>query len=151
GTGFGIAADLAGNAYVTGMSGDDFPTTPGAFQPLSQSGTDAFVSKFTPDGSAFVYSTFLGGSGYDARVAIAADVAGNAYVAGETSSAMHFPTLNAFQPVYSGGSHDAFVTKLVPNGSALRYSSYLGGSGQDAAFGIAVDKFGNAYAVGSTI
>jgi hypothetical protein len=147
--GFGIAADPAGNAYVTGLTGSpDFPTTPDAVQPTKQGDTSAFVSKFTPDGSAFVYSTFLGGTHSESGYGIVADAAGNAYVTGWTESA-DFPTLNAFQPKY-GGVVDAFITKLVPAGNAFTFSSYLGGSAEDGARGIAMDRRGNAYIVGVT-
>jgi hypothetical protein len=92
-----------------------------------------------------VYSTYLGGSGFDAGVGIAVDASGNAYVTGQTGST-NFPTTpGAFQTTYGGGSFDAFITKLNPTGTALVYSTYLGGSGDDFGTGIAVDESGNAY------
>jgi hypothetical protein len=154
--GFGIAVDGAGNAYVTGAtSSTDFPVTAGAFQTACGGSCkgNAFVTKLNPTGSALVYSTYLGGSGTlgDTGDGIAVDSAGNAYVTGTVSS-VDFPvTPNAFQLVFAGGNYDAFVTKFDPTGSALVYSTYLGGS-SDADFGkgIAVDSAGNAYVTGQT-
>lgn len=148
--GNGIAVDNLGNAYVTGYTNSiNFPTM-NPLQPLYAGGTyDAFVAKLNPAGTAFVYSTYLGGSGTDSAVGIAADGSGNAYVTGGTSST-NFPTMNPFQPANAGGSSDAFVAKLNPTGSALVYSTYLGGSGDDHGSGIAVDSTGNAYLEGAT-
>jgi hypothetical protein len=148
-TGFGIAVDSAGDAYVTGLTySSNFPTMD-PLQPANDGGGDAFVSKINPSGSALVYSTYLGGSGYDLGFGIAVDSAGNAYVTGETGST-NFPTMNALQPAFGGGNDDAFVAKLNPSGSALVYSTYMGGSGDDFAGGIAVDSGGNAYVAGKT-
>ena len=95
------------------------------------------------------YSTYLGGNGVDRGFAIAVDGAGNAYVTGGANST-NFPTLNPFQAVFPGGPVDAFVTKLNAAGSALVYSTYLGGGGDDRGFDIAVDSSGNAYVTGQT-
>jgi Big-like domain-containing protein/beta-propeller repeat-containing protein len=154
--GYGIAVDSAGNAYVTGWTcSTNFPVTPGAFQTTyagaicgSVGGANAFVTKVNPSGSALVYSTYLGGSGGDQGFHIALDSADNAYITGSTAST-NFPTMNPLQPTYGGGG-DAFVTELNPSGSALVYSTYLGGSGEDYGWGIAVDSAGNAYVTGST-
>ncbi len=148
--GLGIAVDSAGNAYVTGGTGStNFPTTPGAFQTTAGSPGDAFVTKLDSTGSALVYSTYLGGSGNnDQGLSIAVDSAGDAYVTGFTDS-LNFPTMNAFQPSLVGGL-DAFVTMLNPAGSALLYSTYLGGSGDEQGKGIAIDSSGNAYVTGNT-
>jgi hypothetical protein len=146
--GSGIAVDAAGNAYVTGRTDSaDFPTV-NALQPVYGANANAFVAKLTVDGSALIYSTFLGGSGGDAGNGIAVDAEGNAYVTGSTGSA-DFPTVNALQPVY-GGNGNAFVAKLTPDGSSLVYSTYLGGSGGDVGMGIAVDAAGNAFVTGAT-
>ena len=153
--GSGIAVDTSGNAYVTGHTGAiDFPTV-NPLQPTLNGEVDAFVSKLNPTGSALVYSTFFGGSGSDDAKGIAVDLAGNAYVTGTTSST-DFPTVNALQAVF-GGNLDAFVAKLNPTGSALVYSTYLGGGsgggssgGSDDARDIAVDLAGNAYVTGVT-
>ncbi len=147
-TGRGIAVDAAGAAYVTGYTiARDFPMM-NPLQAEFRGCSDAFMTKLTPDGSALVYSTYLGGSGADRGFAIAVDAAGAAYVTGETSS-LDFPTANPFQPALGGGT-DAFVTKLTPDGSALVYSTYLGGSGVDRGFAIAVDAAGAAYVTGRT-
>jgi len=159
-TGFGIAVDGAGNAYVTGTTtptssiGNDFPTTPGAFKvsctTTNPCSDDAFVTKLNPAGNGFVYSTYLGGSGTDRGDAIAVDAEGDAYVTGSTTS-VDFPvTPRAIQTTFGGGFSDAFVTKLNAAGSALVYSTYLGGSNIDAGTGIALDRFRSVYVVGFT-
>ena len=133
--GEGIAVDPAGNAYVTGFTFSlDFPTTPGAFQPALRGSLDAYVTKVTPTG-AIAYSTFLGGSARDYGWDIAADSAGNAYLTGETESANYPTTPGAYKRT---GTFDVTVTKLNPSGSALLYSTLLGGSDEDRAYGIAL-------------
>jgi hypothetical protein len=152
---FGIAVDGAGNAYLTGYTrSTDFPTATGASQTVRRSvfGYNAFVTKLNPTGSALVYSSYLGGSMFDSGQDIALDAAGNAYVAGWTSS-FDFPTtLGAFQPIYraSNQTRNAFVTKLNADGTALLYSTFLGGSNWDQASGIALDTQANAYVTGTT-
>jgi hypothetical protein len=148
-----VAADSAGNAYVIGGTlSPDFPITPGAVQTVcGDPGCtlgDAFVTKLNPTGSALVYSSYLGGNDYDIGTSIAADSAGNAYVIGWTGST-DFPTKNPIQAYYAGGG-DAFVAKLNASGTALTYSTYLGGSGEDNGNGIAVDSAGNVYVTGGT-
>jgi hypothetical protein len=156
--GQGIAVDASGNAYVTGLTEsadnpftpeyDGFPVTPGAFQTTGS--FDAFVTKLNPQGSALVYSTYLGGNvGVDRGWAIAVDNAGSAYVAGDTTSS-NFPTAGAVQLAYGGGLSDAFAAKLNPEGSALVYSTFLGGSLYDEGRGIALNGSGDAFAIGST-
>jgi len=154
-----IAVDIAGNAYVTGLTfSKDFPTTPVAFQstPNLLAGNNAFVTKLNPLGSALVYSTYLGGISRDHATGIAVDAAGNAYVTGNTSSVQFPTTPGAYQTTFGGSNDvliyqgDAFVVKLDPTGSALIYSTFLGGSGDDIAYGIALDSSGNAYVVGAT-
>jgi len=149
-SGYGIAVDSSGSAYVTGLTHSaNFPITVGAFQTTFGSNNDAFVSKLNPAGSALIYSTYLGGSSNDQGSAIAVDSTGSAYVTGSTGSA-NFPiTAGAFQPTFVGGV-DAFVSKLNPAGSALVYSTYLGGSSTDNGQGIAVDSSGSAYITGFT-
>ncbi|HXT37623.1 MAG TPA: SBBP repeat-containing protein, partial [Chloroflexota bacterium] len=144
----GIAVDASGAAYVTGMTqSTNFPTV-NALQPSYAGSEDAFVSKLNPAGNALDYSTFLGGSSSDWASGIAVDASGAAYVAGYTESA-GFPTVNALQP-HLAGTENAFVSKLNPAGSALVYSTYLGGSSYDSANGIAVDSGGNSYVAGAT-
>lgn len=151
-----IAVDAAGSAYVTGWTGSaDFPTTPGAFQTTLAPGPlfaqDAFVAKLNPSGSGLVYSTFLGGGDSDFGWSIAVDSALDAYVGGATYSS-NFPTTPAaFDPTFNGGLLDGFVTKLDATGSALVYSTYIGGSDIDDGFGIAVDSLGRAHLTGDTL
>jgi|HubBroStandDraft_1064217.scaffolds.fasta_scaffold04255_1 hypothetical protein len=145
--GYGIAVDSAGNTYIAGFTGSiDFPTM-NPLQPTLGGDLNAFITKINPEGSALVYSTYLGGSDADAIYSIAVNSAGNAYVTGQTNST-DFPTKNSLQP-YGGGT-DAFVTAINPDGSALLYSTYLGGSGEDVGYGIAVDTAGYAYVTGFT-
>jgi len=109
---------------------------------------DGFVAKVNPGGSALLYSTYLGGDEGDACYGIAVDRHGSAYVTGVTY-ATNFPTANSLQPL-PGGSYDAFVSKLNPQGAALVYSTYLGGGDFDWSIGIAVDSAGNALVTGVT-
>jgi len=148
-----IAVDPAGNAYIAGYTASiDFPTV-APYQPSTAGQGDAFVAKFNPDGTP-VYSTYLGGNYFDYATDVAVDAGGNAYVTGKTGSA-DFPTFMAFQPTYAG-TWDAFVTKLNPAGSALVYSTYLGGGGEEnyinagVTGAIAVDAAGCAYLTGNT-
>ena len=146
--GLGIAVDSSGNAYVTGYTlSTNFPTVNALKEAPAPDNTDAFVVKLDAAGSALVYSTYLGGRGLDEGHSIAADAAGHAYVTGSTVGSEDFPTVNAFQEVPASGDFDAFVAKLSPTGSALVYSTFLGGSGSERwRFGsIAVDNAGNAY------
>jgi hypothetical protein len=144
-----IAVDANGNAYVAGFTrSDNFPLANALQSAFGGGYTDAFVTKLNAAGSALVYSTYLGGSEYDEAPDIAVDSDGNAYVAGYTES-LNFPLANALQPVF-GGYIDAFVTKLNAAGSALVYSTYLGGNYLDEALGIAVDASGNVYLTGVT-
>jgi len=151
--GFSIAVDSLGNAYVAGSAGANFPLVGQPFQGVFGGILDAFVAKINPSGSGMAYSTYLGGSGDDFATGIAVDSAGNVYVTGLTgspSNSKHFPTKNPLQPYFGGGAYDAFVAELNPSGSALVYSTYLGGSGDEYGFGIAVDSAGNAYVTGYT-
>ncbi len=153
----GIAVDSAGNAYVTGSTtATDFPTK----NPVQAAygggptyggalGADAFVTELNATGSKLVYSTYLGGSGQDYATGIAVDGSGDAYVTG-TSSSTNFPTTpGSLQPVLSQGGPQAFVAALKPTGSALIYSTFLGGpTGGAFGNGIAVDGAHNAYVTG---
>ncbi len=159
-SGNAIAVDSAGAAYVVGQtlsSANDNPPFPTSNpeQPscasCSAGAPDAFVTKISPDGTKLVYSTYLGGSSADAANAVAVDSVGNAYVAGTTYSTNFPTTAGAFQstPIGAPVFPDAFVTKLNAAGSALVYSTYLGGSFEDDAFGIAVDSAANCSPAGS--
>ena len=148
----GVAVDQQGNAYVTGNTySTDLPTTTNAFQRKLRGDRDCFVSKLNSAGLALVYSTYLGGFDTDGARDIAVDSNGNAYVAGETYSP-DFPVANAFQAALKGSTYNAFVTKLNAAGSALVYSTFLGGQEGDfgGGFGITVDSLGNAYITGVT-
>src|SRR5207249_4910953 len=112
-------------------------------------GRDVFVSKVSQDGSVFLYSTYLGGTFPDEGFAITADPTGNVFITGTTLSTDFPTTAGAFDRSYNGGL-DAFVTMLNTNGSALVYSTYLGGGFNDAGYGIAVDAFGRAHVAGTT-
>ncbi len=150
--GHAIAVDSDGQAHVTGVttSPSAFPTTPGAFQTSSAGASVVFVTKFNAAGSGLIYSTLLGNSSFDTGNGIAVDNAGNAYVTGRAGSG--FPTTpGAFQPNFAGGLADAFVTKLNAAGSALIYSTYLGGSDLDNGTAIALDAAGNAYITGAAV
>ena len=150
----GIALDSSGNAYVTGGTDSaNFPTTAGAFQRTKGAGQseDVFVTKINPQGSALVYSTYLGSSEPEGGFGIAVDGSGSAYVTGITISPTFPTTPGAFQATYAGGEGDAFVTKLNPEGSALAYSTFLGGTSVDLGFRIAVDSSGNAFLTGVTV
>ena len=106
------------------------------------------MTKINPSGNRLAYSTYLGGTGDDTGSEIFTDSSGNAYVSGPTSST-DFPTLNPFQPANAGG-YDLFVTELNPIGSALIYSTYLGGSGDESNRGTAIDSRRNIYLAGAT-
>ncbi|MBZ5656604.1 MAG: Ig-like domain repeat protein [Acidobacteriia bacterium] len=145
---FAITFDAAGNTYVTGTtSSPDFPAT-NPVQPANHGGLDAFVTKINREGTALIYSTYLGGGGDDSGTSIAVDSTG-VYVTGDTDSG-DFPTRNPIQPTHHW-SRDAFVTKINVEGDALVYSTYLGGNNWDTGWGIAVDSFGNAHVRGDTI
>ena len=147
-TGKAIAIDWSGYIYITGSTSQtDFPT----LNPLQKSlagGENLFVAKLDPAG-VLLFSTFLGGSGEDVGESIAVDNGGSIYLTGATSSA-NFPVLHALESSPKSVAGHAFVTKLNTIGSALLYSTYLGGSGSDIGNGIAVDAAGNATVVGNT-
>ncbi len=148
--GTAIAVDASGNAYLTGETDSTgFPVTAGAFQQTLRGTNNAFVTKVNAGGTGLVYSAFLGGTGEDCGAGLAVDAGGNAYVVGTTDS-VDFPTANAFQPTYRGTVSNAFVTKVNAAGSALVYSTYLGGTKEDYGAAIAVDAAGDAYATGTT-
>lgn len=160
--GQGIAVSSSGNAYVTGSTESfDFPTvTPlqvgnDGCTTISEEGqmvetcnSAVFIAEVNATASALVYSTYLGGSGNNSGQAIAVDAGGNAFITGTTSST-DFPTQNAWQS-QSGGGSDAFLTELNPPGSALVFSTYLGGSQNDGGYGLVLDSSGNIYVAGST-
>jgi len=147
-SGSDIVVDASGVAYITGGTfSTDFPTL-NPYQGTFQGSHDAFVTKLSSSGNSLVYSTYLGGGGSDNGYDIAVDASGMAYITGYTEST-DFPTLNPYQVTNQGG-RDAFVTKLNSSGNSLVYSTYIGGSGVESGFGIAVDASGMAYITGYT-
>ena len=134
--GLGIAVNTVGDAYVTG------------YTQLASGSLDAYVTKLSPNGSLVLYSTYLGGSGITVGTSIAVDRSGSAYVGGYTTAA-DLPLREPEQPKYGGGT-DAFVAKLEPDGNGFVYATYLGGSGNDAAYGIAIDSSDDAVVAGAT-
>jgi uncharacterized protein (TIGR03437 family) len=144
-----VAVDSSGNAYVTGITGSpDFPVGgTGSIQTRFGGGNDGFLLKIDPTGT-ILFSTFLGGAGNDVGYSVAVDPAGNAYVAGNTASSNFPVSLSAYQSKLAGGS-DGFVTAFTASGGLL-YSTYLGGSGDDIAYGIAADSSGAVFVTGET-
>ena len=159
----GITIDASGNAYVTGSTpSSNFPTTAGALQATLKSFVqNVFISKINPTGTALLYSTYLGGQGFDEGNDIAVDASGNAYVIGNTKSS-DFPVTGGVVQATRKGDHDVFVTKINPTGTSLIYSTFLGGTSNEngdtgniytniiTSYGIVLDQSGNAYVTGST-
>jgi Beta-propeller repeat len=143
---YAIAVDTMGNAYIAGSTtSSDFPVGGSASQRHLAGTRNAFVAKLTAAGQV-AFSTYLGG-GYEAANGIAIDVAGNAYVVGQTAS-VSFPILNPIQTKLKG-NQNGFVSVLDATGM-ITFSTYLGGSGTDAATAVAVDSSGNVYIAGYT-
>ncbi|MCX6358481.1 MAG: SBBP repeat-containing protein, partial [Armatimonadetes bacterium] len=143
-----IAVDTAGVITVCGYTSGAFPTTTGAFQTAYGGGQDAFVTRLNAAGTELVYSTYLGKAGGDNANAIAVDSLGAAYVCGNTNGA--FPTTPGAYDSTLGGSNDVFITKLNATGTALVYSTFVGSTGSDTGYGIAVDSAGSATVCGNT-
>lgn len=147
--GYGIAVAPDGSVLLTGStSSNNLPVTGSAFQRTFGGVQDCFVARLAPGGDSLIYSTYLGGSASDYCNAITLDADNNAYVAGTTSS-VNFPTLSAFQ-TNNRGSNDIFAAKLNPQGSALLYSTYIGGTGNETALGIHIDAAGRAHLAGNS-
>jgi hypothetical protein len=148
-----VAVDAQGNAYVTGQTrSSNFPVTPNAPQPgirATVGDYDAFVTKLNADGSALIYSTYLGGNFSDSGTSIALDGAGQAHIAGETESS-NFPVTPGSYRTTRSGTTDVFVSKLSADGSALLYSTYLGGSGAEYDPNLALGSDGLVYVAGRT-
>ena len=144
-----VVVDTSGNVYLAGTTtSPNFPMMH-PFQGTFTGSSDGYITKISHDGSAILYSTLLGGSKENGIYGLTVDGSGDMYCTGYTSS-VDLPTKDAFQSSYAGGAYDAFVTSLTADGSALRFSSYLGGTGDDWTRGIAVDAQGNAYVAGYT-
>jgi RTX calcium-binding nonapeptide repeat (4 copies)/Beta-propeller repeat len=154
--GFGIALDGDGNAYVNGVTESDETSFPASVGPdLSHNGgRDAFVAKVNPGGGGLAYAGYIGGSGdeiTEANTKIAVDAGGNAYLAGPTDSdESTFPVKGGPDLTFNGGSGDAYVAKVNPQGTALVYAGYIGGVGLDHGIGVAVDGSGRALVGGFT-
>ena len=175
--GASVGVDTSGDAYVTGdTTSTDMPTTPGAFQPNCNTtlGTcnNSFIAKFNPAGQGnadLVYSTYFGGSGIEVTKGLVVDLANNAYVTGRTTST-DFPTKSPLQAAHAAGNgsipirpltrlasmsplsegNDGFVLELNPTGTALQFSTYLGGTQLDSLNAIALDNHDNIYVGGRT-
>ncbi|MBN1609569.1 MAG: SBBP repeat-containing protein, partial [Polyangiaceae bacterium] len=152
--GRGIAVDAAGNAYLVGDTGSTeqtFPVVAGPDLTFNGSLSDAFVACVNRQGTGLVYCGYLGGDLLDWGRGIAVDGAGNACVTGYTvSTEQTFPVMVGPDLTYNGNPCDAFVAKVNPQGTGLVYCGYVGGTGTDSGWGIAVDAAGNAYLAGST-
>jgi hypothetical protein len=140
------------NTTLGGTTSNNFPVN-NPVQPSLNGVQDVYIVRMKNDGSALDFSTYLGGAGAEIASSIAVDAAGAAYVTGLTNS-VDFPTISAVQSSIGGSppfsSIDAFVTKLNASGTAIIYSTYLGGAGTDQGLGIAVDTAANAYVTGFT-
>ncbi|MEO0166395.1 MAG: SBBP repeat-containing protein [candidate division WOR-3 bacterium] len=147
---YGIAIDSLGNIYIAGRtSSTNFPVI-NYYQQYNAGGLyDAFVTKISALGNQLLFSTYLGGSGDDQAMDIAVDPNSHCYVVGKTSST-NFPLRNPLQPNYGGGYFDCFITKFLPSGNQLAFSTYLGGSVLDEGWGLALDNANNIYVVGYT-
>lgn len=143
-----LAGDRAGNVCVVGRTNStDLPTSGRWATEYHGGNWDCFVTKFSADGAP-LWSTYLGGNDHDLAYGAALDEAGSVYVTGRTGSA-DFPTPGGWDRIYHGGGHDVFVSKFSADGQIL-WSTYLGGSGKDYAYEIAVDARGNVYVTGET-
>ena len=147
----GVAAGDDGSAYMTGRtSSSDFPRTAGCYDNVKNGSYEAFVTKVTADGSALVYSTYLGSNGSDLGEEIVVDAAGHAYVSGWLGGS-GFPTIAGSYDTSYNGFADTFVTKLALSGNSLVYSTFLGGSNEDRPNGLAICPDGGIVVVGQTL
>ncbi len=156
--GYGIALDGSGDAFIAGTTySADFPVTAGAYQTACGGGTctdgDIFITELNTTGSGLVYSTYLGGKSANQANAIAVDSSGNAYFTGYTRSSNYPVTAGVFQPICAScksGFVDSYVTKLNSSGTALVYSTFLGGNNANVGYAITIDSSDNAYVTGYT-
>jgi len=146
----GLAFDSFGNVYIAGRtSSTNFPTTVGAYTTALAGGTDGFITKINATGTGLLYSTYLGGNVFDQINGLAVDADGNAYVVGYTASS-NFPVMSSSYKPVSGGGQDGFITKINTTGTALLYSTYMGGSGTDFITAVAINTSGNVFVTGYT-
>jgi hypothetical protein len=147
--GTGIAVDGTGEAYVTGFTySSDFPVLNGP-DITYNGGGDGFVTRVKANGTGLRYSGFLGGTASDSGQGVAVDGAGNAYVAGGTTSA-DYPAVVGPDLTFNGGYEDGVVTKVSHDGRTVVYSGFVGGGSPDTAYGVTVDGAGSAYLTGLT-
>lgn len=145
-----IAIDASGSVYITGHTRSiDFPAVGGLDGSFNGGAYDAFVCKFTGDGSVLAYSGYVGGGADDQAFGIAVDAIGRAHIRGWTAS-VNFPTATPYDNSFNGGDRDAFLTRLNSAGSALEYSTYLGGISSDYGVGLVLDDSGRAIIAGVT-
>lgn len=146
--GVSIFVDDSNNILVAGStSSTNFPTVPGSFD-TTNNFWDGFVFKMNPRGTGLIYSTFIGGDSEDYISRMKVDPSGNVYLCGLTKST-DFPTVaGSYDISYNGGNFDAFVTKMNPTGTALIYSTFLGGALDDRAHSLEIDSSGNVYVAG---
>ena len=147
--GLAIAVDESGNAYVVGETRSlDFPL---ASSPQTDPETDAdvFIAKLNATGTGLLFATYVGGSGRDRGNDVVIDASGSICITGETAST-DFPVIDASQPDYGGGEADAFVTRISSDGSTIEFSTYIGGSGDDRAYGIDVDAGNEIFIAGES-
>lgn len=151
---YAIALDANNNAYITGNSAStNFPVSTNAFQHNMAGGGssgDVFVTKLNATGTALIYSTYIGGTDNDYGNAIVVDASNNAYITGESGYTGFPVTPGAYKSTYAGGGHDVIVTKLNSTGSALLYSTYIGGNDDEYSKGIDIDSTGAVYITGYT-
>jgi PKD domain/Beta-propeller repeat len=147
---FGVAVDASDHAVVVGRTSSmNFPLV-SAIQGMFGGGlADGFITKFSPDGSSLVFSTYVGGSSLDIASSVQVDEAGAVHVAGTTGS-FDFPTVNAFQPFFAGGSADGFIARFEPNGQGPTRSTFFGGQGDDVILSLRVDPSGHSHIAGQT-
>ncbi len=148
-----VDVDSAGNVYVQGMTqATNFPMANALYPTYGGGSFDVFVVKINPTGDTLLFSTYFGGNGRDNHGGIAVDADGDIYLAGSTDS-LNFPLVSPLQPEHGGGNmgyFDAFLTKMRSDGSALIYSTYLGGNGDEVSYGLGVDADKSAYVMGTT-
>jgi hypothetical protein len=163
--GYGLAVDATGAAYLAGVTesteatfpdGDGFGAVPG-FDRTHNGDEDGFLAKLTPNGLSLVYATYIGGGGQDAAWNVALAPSGAATVVGSTASTQAtfpdgdgFGAVPGFDQTYNGGTSDGFVVRVDPDGLSLQFATYLGGSGEESALGVALDATGRIYMVGRT-
>lgn len=150
-----ITTDDKGYAYITGSALSGFPTTVGAYDVSNNGSFDAFVTKLDTNASSLIFSTYIGGSGnYEDGFDIITDTSYNVYITGRTSSSNFPTTLGCYDNTFNGGSgpfpYDAFIAKLNSSGSSLLFSTFIGGTDNDEAYGLDIDNNNNVYITGYT-